>query len=189
MRNPATQVAEKMVYKSESLIELTVGISEELMHKIQRVQDLLASKNRESATISDSLEYVINQALERLDPIEKAKRALKRASGRKTKSTSSNHGPIYSSGSGHTPSAKKSSSVENSLKLGSSQLSAEILGTNESSTEVSNLSAIYNPAGDGINSAEESAEVGNSCAPQQSCVPGRADDLEYGQLMNIVEFR
>jgi hypothetical protein len=90
MRNPSSQVFEKMIYKSGSLVELTVGISEDLMHKIQRVQDLLASKKRESATIAESLEFVVNQALEKLDPIEKAKRALKRSADRRTKASSLN---------------------------------------------------------------------------------------------------
>jgi hypothetical protein len=110
MRNPTSQVVERMVYKSESLVELTVGISEELMHKIQRVQDLLASKKRESATIAESIEFVVNQALEKLDPIEKAKRALKRSAARKVKASSFN-GP---EGAGYSNLEKPDSAFENS---------------------------------------------------------------------------
>jgi hypothetical protein len=174
MRNPATQVFEKMVYKSESLIELTIGISEELMHKIQRVQDLLAGKSRESATISESLEYIVDQALERLDPIEKAKRASKRAADRKAKSQSAK-APGTKSVSGRAPSAKDSSKRKNS-KFAVKNSGADNL------KDIERLSSIGSSKDDNSNKVEETAAVDNPCAPQQSCVTGRYGDINYSEF-------
>jgi hypothetical protein len=86
------------------------------MHKIQRVQDLLATKNRESATISESLEYVVNQALQKLDPIEKAKRASKRAADRRANSKSNRTSDAEDS----STSEKSESSVKDSGRVGNS---------------------------------------------------------------------
>jgi hypothetical protein len=159
MTNPASQVAERMIYKAESLIELTVGISEELMHKIQRVQDLLATKSGQSATMSESIEYVVNQTLERLDPLKRAARATERAERQKNKS--------------HTNRTVKLKSEEiDSIEVRKKAKSPGEYSQQSSAEHDMDVSAVCDSDWDEDINTNTGAGTRNF-ASQQSCVPGR----------------
>jgi hypothetical protein len=75
-------VEESMRSASAERLQLKCGVSEELSEQIRRVQDLESSKQGKPVKIEGAIEAAIGEYLERNDPIEKAKRALKRAEKR-----------------------------------------------------------------------------------------------------------
>ncbi len=77
---PQSLTPEKAKYVSENRLELKMGISEALMKKLKRAQDLESQKNKKSATLEDVLEATLSYYLDRTDPLEKARRSLNRAS-------------------------------------------------------------------------------------------------------------
>ena len=77
---PEKAVQENARYVSEKRIELRLGISEELLKKLRRVQDL-ESKNV-AASLEQALEAMAEGYLSKHDPLEKAKRARQLFPGR-----------------------------------------------------------------------------------------------------------
>jgi hypothetical protein len=71
-----------MRYVSAERLQLKCGVSEELSQQIRRVQDLESSKQGKSVNIEGAIEAAVGDYLDRHDPLEKAKRALKRAEKR-----------------------------------------------------------------------------------------------------------
>lgn len=55
-------------------VQLQVGISENLMLKLRRIQDLVSQKRQKSVSLEEALEVMVNLYIEKQDPIEKAKR-------------------------------------------------------------------------------------------------------------------
>ena len=77
--NPKQAVPEKARYVTEERLELRLGVSEALMTKLKRTQDLLSSKNRRAVNLEETLAGLTDEFLQRHDPLEKAKRAQQRA--------------------------------------------------------------------------------------------------------------
>jgi hypothetical protein len=76
--NPLAVVPEKARYVTEERLELKLGISEEVMKKLRRVQDLLATKKRRVVNLEVALSAMAEEYLEKHDPLEKAKRTTMR---------------------------------------------------------------------------------------------------------------
>ena len=88
LANPKAAIIEKMNYTNPLMdsketvqvkrvvprVKLEVGLSEKLMLKIRRVQDLISQKQKSVATLEETLESVMNEYISRHDPVEKAKR-------------------------------------------------------------------------------------------------------------------
>jgi len=75
---PQTLTPERAKYVTADRIKLEIGVSEELMKKIKRVQDLVSQAGARAATLEEALEAMAGLYLERRDPVVKAKRmALK----------------------------------------------------------------------------------------------------------------
>lgn len=71
---PQQAVQEKARYVTETRLELKLGVSEELMQKLRRAQDLISQKERRSATLEEALDAILISYLQKQDPVEKAKR-------------------------------------------------------------------------------------------------------------------
>lgn len=76
--NPLLAVQEKAKYVQATRLHLQLGVSEELMNKIERIQNLVSQKMGKVATYEDAVEAMANLYIEKLDPIEKAKRSVGR---------------------------------------------------------------------------------------------------------------
>jgi 5-methylcytosine-specific restriction endonuclease McrA len=75
-------VEESMRYVSAERLQLKCGVSEDLGNQIRRVQDLESSKQGKAVSIEGAIEAAIDHYLDRNDPLEKAKRAQRRAEKR-----------------------------------------------------------------------------------------------------------
>lgn len=84
--NPKAAVQEKAKYITFERLKLELGISEELMKKLRRVQDL-ESKTK-SASLEDALEAMTEVYLEKNDPIRVEQRIQARKQNEKQKPTS-----------------------------------------------------------------------------------------------------
>ena len=72
-------VEESLRYVSAERLQLKCGVSEKLSEQIRRVQDLESSRQSKPVNIEGAIEAAICVYLDRLDPLEKALRAQKRA--------------------------------------------------------------------------------------------------------------
>jgi len=73
--NPKVLTPERAQYVAEDRMRLELGVSEALMKKLRRVQDLLAQSQRRPVSLEETLDAMAEQFIERNDPLEKAKRA------------------------------------------------------------------------------------------------------------------
>lgn len=73
--NPRLAVAERAKYVSEERLKLELGVSEALLEKIKRVQDLISQRTRKAASLEDAFEEMSELFLEKNDPVRKANRA------------------------------------------------------------------------------------------------------------------
>ncbi|MBY0470376.1 HNH endonuclease [bacterium] len=72
---PEKSVPETTRYLAENRVELRLGISEALLKKLKRIQDL--ESKQDAASLEQTLEAMAESYLSKHDPIEKAKRARK----------------------------------------------------------------------------------------------------------------
>ncbi|MCB0384209.1 MAG: HNH endonuclease [Bdellovibrionales bacterium] len=73
------EIQEKVAIKQEPnrvRVQLQVGISEKLMIKMRRAQDLVSQKSQRPANLEETLAAMVELFLEKQDPVEKAKRQL-----------------------------------------------------------------------------------------------------------------
>lgn len=75
--NPKAATPDKLKYISGSRLELRFSISEEVMKKFKRAQNIECQKRRTPVDFEAVLEGVLDIYLAKKDPVEKAKRALK----------------------------------------------------------------------------------------------------------------
>ncbi len=68
---PEKAVQERARYISEDRLELKLGISEDLLEKLKRVQDLLSQRLQRNATLEETLEDLAEFYLEKKDPVVK----------------------------------------------------------------------------------------------------------------------
>jgi len=73
--NPREEVRERASYLSSRRVRLEMGLDEELMLKIRRIQDLESQKQRRSVSLEETLRAMADDYAAKNDPIEKAKRA------------------------------------------------------------------------------------------------------------------
>ena len=78
-RNPEqSEVPEKARYVREDRLALELRVSEELMKKLRRAQDLVSQSGRKLSSLEETLEAMVDVFLEKRDPLKKAERAEKR---------------------------------------------------------------------------------------------------------------
>lgn len=73
--NPQFSIRESVRYRSEDRIELKLGISEDLLKKLERVCDLQSQKQSKSVSREEALLAAIEIYLEKNDPLRKAERS------------------------------------------------------------------------------------------------------------------
>jgi len=73
--NPKAAVVEKVIPVAENRHRLELGIGEDLLQKLRRVQDLVCNKERRAASLEESLSAMVELYLEKEDPQRKAERA------------------------------------------------------------------------------------------------------------------
>jgi len=73
---PQTLTPERAKYVTADRIKLELGVSEELMKKLKRVQDLFSQAGSRAATLEEALNVMADLYLERKDPVVKAKRIV-----------------------------------------------------------------------------------------------------------------
>lgn len=89
--SPTLAVQEQAKYVQEDRIKIQLGVSENLMKMIERVQDIVSQKSRKVATIEDAVQAMAELFIKREDPLEKAERWHRRnASSRATGSVAAN---------------------------------------------------------------------------------------------------
>lgn len=72
--SPRAVVHEKARFLNANTLELSLALSEEIYKKIERVKDLLASKNKRHVNLEDTLSELVDFYLDRKDPVTKAKK-------------------------------------------------------------------------------------------------------------------
>lgn len=79
--HPQNEIQEKVIVQQQPTavrVQLQVGISEKLMIKIRRVQDLVSDKSQKPASLEQALESIVELFLEKHDPVKKAERQFLR---------------------------------------------------------------------------------------------------------------
>ncbi len=71
---PQTLTPERAKYVTETRLELKMGVSENLLAKLRRAQDLVSQSTKKPASFEEVLEAALTQYLDRNDPVEKARR-------------------------------------------------------------------------------------------------------------------
>ncbi len=72
---PKEAVTERAQFVSGDRIKLTLGISEEILNLLKRVQDLESQRTGSVASYEDTIKQALEFYISKLDPVEKAKRA------------------------------------------------------------------------------------------------------------------
>ena len=77
-RNPElAEVPEKARYVREDRLALELRVSEELMKKLRRAQDLVSQSGRKLASLEETMDAMVDVFLEKRDPLKKAERVEK----------------------------------------------------------------------------------------------------------------
>jgi hypothetical protein len=76
--NPQLQKRETIRRLQPERLSVSFSVSDELMKKMKRVQDVLSSERRRAMNLEDSLEELVEAFLERRDPVRRAERKLER---------------------------------------------------------------------------------------------------------------
>ena len=74
---PSQMVSERAQYVSEDRLKLTLGVSEEVMDLLKRVQDLESQRTGKAVSFEETLKVALELYVEKKDPVEKAKRNIK----------------------------------------------------------------------------------------------------------------
>ncbi len=73
---PKEAVTERAQYVAENRVKLTIGISDEILTLLKRVQDLESQRTRSAASYEDTIKQALKVYIDKLDPVEKARRAV-----------------------------------------------------------------------------------------------------------------
>jgi 5-methylcytosine-specific restriction endonuclease McrA len=76
--NPRFEVKESARYISRERLEIKLCLSDEVLTKLQRVQNLESQKQRRPCNMEATIETMVEEYLKRHDPIQKAERAQSR---------------------------------------------------------------------------------------------------------------
>jgi len=74
--NPKAAVREKVSYISAERIQMQIGVSEKLMLKLRRVQDLESQRLKRPVSLEEALDRMTGEYLQRHDPVERAERVI-----------------------------------------------------------------------------------------------------------------
>jgi len=75
---PKAATPERARYVSQDRLDLRLGVSEKLLNKIKRVQDILSQKERRAVSMEEAMDRCFDLFLEKKDPEVKAKRVINR---------------------------------------------------------------------------------------------------------------
>lgn len=76
--NPQFAIPERLKYKTEDRLELSLGVSEKFSEKLSRVKDLISQQKSRSISSEEALETALEAFIQRHDPIKKAQRNVAR---------------------------------------------------------------------------------------------------------------
>jgi len=76
--NPKEATQEKAAYVARDRVELQVGLSEQEMLRLRKVQDLLCQAKKRTVSLEETIAVLTGEFLSRHDPVEKAKRHIVR---------------------------------------------------------------------------------------------------------------
>jgi 5-methylcytosine-specific restriction endonuclease McrA len=99
--NPKEEVREHASYLSSKRVRLELGLDENLMLRLRRIQDLESRKNRCSVSLEQVLSVMTEIYLTKNDPLEKAKRAIIRKSETRRETNPSARKDLLLTASGH----------------------------------------------------------------------------------------
>jgi hypothetical protein len=80
--NPREATPEQTKYVSENRLELKMGISQEMLEQLKRVQDLESKRTARAVSMEEALQALLSLYLETKDPQKRAERVLKNAAKR-----------------------------------------------------------------------------------------------------------
>lgn len=70
--SPKAATPERATYVSEKRLKLQLGVDEEVLEQLKRIQDLLSQQKKKSITLEEALAEMARFYLEKKDPIQKA---------------------------------------------------------------------------------------------------------------------
>jgi len=76
--NPKLATPERATYVAYDRLKLQLGLSEESLAKLKRVQDLLSQRRRAPVSLEETIEAMTSEYLEKNDPVIKAKKLVAR---------------------------------------------------------------------------------------------------------------
>jgi hypothetical protein len=76
--NPKKAIGEKVTYKGKGVMELTFGLETDIMLKFRQAQTILCNQKLRVVNLEETLSEVLDQFIDREDPLEKSKRAKAR---------------------------------------------------------------------------------------------------------------
>ena len=78
--NPKTATPERARFVTVDRLELKLGLSETIMTKLKRIQDIIATAKRQAVSLEETLDNMCEVYLDKHDPLRKAERAISRNS-------------------------------------------------------------------------------------------------------------
>jgi 5-methylcytosine-specific restriction protein A len=87
--HPKEATKERASYVTSDRVRLELGLSEQQMLRLRRVQDLLSQSKRRPVSLEEAMQALISEFLKRHDPVEKAKRHQVRKGSSVEKATAS----------------------------------------------------------------------------------------------------
>lgn len=86
--NPKVANPERARYVSDQRLALALGVSEELMFKLKRVQDRVSQSKSRAVSLEEAFEAMADFYLKHNDPVENAKRVIAKKGVKESKSSS-----------------------------------------------------------------------------------------------------
>jgi 5-methylcytosine-specific restriction endonuclease McrA len=75
---PQAAAPEKVSYVTDKRVQLQVGMSEEQILRLRRIQDLESQRQKRAVSLEETLDVLMQEYLGRRDPVKKASRAVAR---------------------------------------------------------------------------------------------------------------
>jgi hypothetical protein len=76
--SPQASVRERAQYVAAECLKLQLGVSEDLMNRLRRVQDLESTRQKKTVSLEGVFEVFVEEYLQKHDPVEKAERVSRR---------------------------------------------------------------------------------------------------------------
>ncbi len=78
--NPKAGVPERARYISETRVELRLSLKEEIIKNLRRIQDLECQRTKTTCDLEKTLEVIINDYIQKHDPVKKSEKVLHKLS-------------------------------------------------------------------------------------------------------------